>query len=92
MALKDLAKAGQRRDARLKPRAAGIEQADDRRACGERQILRPDDFLRLRLIERAIRDGEILGIDIDGAAADGAAPGDDAIVPSLVAAGVEFLK
>ena len=92
MALKDRAKAGQRRDARLKPRAAEIKQADDRRAGGERLIQRPDDFLRLRRVERAIRDGEVLGMDIDRTAADGAPPGDDAVAWIIRVCGCKFLK
>ncbi len=79
VALEHLAVAAERRDALLDAGAAGIEQADDRRAHLQRHVLDLDDLLRVRLRERAAEDREVLGEDEDRAAVDGAPAGDDAV-------------
>ena len=49
VALEHLAVAAERRHALLDARAAGVEQADDRRARLHRHVLDLDDLLRVRL-------------------------------------------
>ena len=83
VALEDLAIAAERRDALLDARAAGVEEADDRRAVLDRHVLDLGDLLRMRFAERAAEHGEILGEDIDGAAVDGAPAGDHAVAGDL---------
>ena len=77
--LEHLAIAAERRDAFLDAGAAGVEQADDRRAGAHRHVLDFYDLLRMRLRQRAAEHGEILGEGEDGAAVDGAPAGDDAV-------------
>jgi hypothetical protein len=79
VALEHLAVAAERRHAFLDAGAAGIEQADDGRACLHRHVLDLDDLLRVRLGQRAAEHGEILGEGEHGAAVDGAPAGDDAV-------------
>ena len=83
VALEHLAVAAERRDAFLDARAAGIEQADDRRARLHRHVLDLDDLLRVRLRQRAAEHGEILGEDEHGAAVHRAPAGDDAVAGDL---------
>ena len=83
VALEHLAIAAERRDALLDARAAGVEQADDRRAVLDRHVLDLGDLLRVRLAERAAEHGEILGENIDRAAVDGAPAGDHAVARNL---------
>ena len=86
VALEHLAVAAERRDAFLDARAAGIEQADDRRARLHRHVLDLDDLLRMRLAERAAEHGEILGEGEHRAAVDRAPAGDHAVAgnPALL--------
>src|SRR5215469_10154634 len=86
VALEYLAVTAERGDALLDARAAGIEQADDRRARLHRHILDLDDFLRMGLGERAAEHGKILGEGEYGAAVDRAPAGDDAVAgnPALL--------
>ena len=83
VALEHLAVAAQGGDALLDARAAGVEQADDRRARLHRHVLHLDDLLRVRLRQRAAEHGEVLGEQIDGAAVDRAPAGDDAVAGDL---------
>ena len=85
VALEHLAIAAERRDALLDARAAGVEQADDRRAVLQRHVLELGDLLRMRLRQRAAEHGEILGEDEDRAAVDRAPAGDDAVAGDLLA-------
>ena len=83
VALEHLAVAAERGDALLDARAAGVEQADDRRARLHRHVLHLDDLLRVGSRERAAEHGEILGEDEDGAAVDRAPAGDHAVAGDL---------
>ena len=83
VALEHLAIAAERRDAFLDAGAAGVEQADDRRAGAHRHVLDLDDLLRVRLRQRAAEHGEILGEDEDAAAVDRAPAGDHAVAGDL---------
>ena len=83
VALEHLAVAAERGDAFLDAGAAGIEQADDRRARAHRHVLDLGDLLRVRLRQRAAEHGKILGEDEDRAAVDGAPAGDHAVAGDL---------
>ncbi len=85
IALEHLAIAPERRDALLNARAAGVEDADDRRAVLERHVLELGDLLRVRVRERAAEHGEILGEDENGAAVDRAPAGDHAVAGDFLA-------
>ncbi len=61
VALEHLAIAAERGDAFLDARAAGVEQADDRRARLQRHVLDFRDLARVRFRERAAEHGEVLG-------------------------------
>ena len=78
-----LAVAAERGDAFLDAGAAGVEQADDRRARAHRHVLDLDDLLRVRLRQRAAEHGEVLGEDEDAAAVHRAPAGDDAVAGDL---------
>jgi hypothetical protein len=84
IALEDLAIAAERRDALLDAGAAGVEQADDRRAHLQRHVLDLHDLLGMCLGKRAAEDGEILREDEDRAAVDRAPAGDDAVAGDLL--------
>ena len=79
VALEHLAVAAERGDALLDARAAGVEQADDRRARLHRHVLHLDDLLRVGLGQRAAEHGEVLGEQEHGAAVHGAPAGDHAV-------------
>ena len=79
VAQEHLAVAAERRHAFLDARAAGVEQADDRRAVLQRHVLDLDDLLGVRLRQRAAEHREVLGENIDDAAVDGAPAGDHAV-------------
>jgi hypothetical protein len=83
VALEDLPVTAKCRDAFLNAGAAGVEQADDRRARLHGEILNLHDLLRMRLAERAAEHREVLGEGEDGAAVDGAPAGDDAVPRNL---------
>ena len=79
VALEHLTVAAERRHAFLDAGAAGVEQADDRRAGAHRHVLDLHDLLRVRLRQRAAEHGEILGEHEDAAAVHGAPAGDHAV-------------
>ena len=79
VALEHLAIAAERRDALLDARAAGVEQADDRRAVLQRHVLDLGDLLRMRLAKRPPEHREILGENKDRPAVDRAPAGDHAV-------------
>ena len=79
VAQEDVGIAAERDDALLDARAAGVVEADDRRADLHRQVHDLADLLGVGLAERAAEDGEVLAEDEDQAAVDGAVPGDDAV-------------
>ena len=79
VALEHLAVAAERGDAFLDAGAAGVEQADDRRAGAHRHVLDFYDLLRMGFRQRAAEHGEILGEGEHGAAVDGAEAGDHAV-------------
>src|SRR5207253_11437829 len=76
---KDVGVAAEGDDTLLDPCAAGVVQADDRRAGLHRQVHDLADLLGVRLGERAAEDGEVLRKDVDHATADPAKSGDDAV-------------
>ena len=90
VAVEHLAITAERRDAFLDARAAGIEQADDRRPRPHRHVLDLDDLLRVGFRQRAAEHGKILGEDEDRAAVDGAPAGDDAVAGDLRLLHAEF--
>ena len=79
VAQKDIGVAGERHHAFLNARAAGIVQADHRRAGLQRQVHDLADFLRVGLRERAAEHREILREHVDQAAVDAAVAGDEAV-------------
>ena len=79
VALKHIGISGQRGDAFLNPRAAGIVQADDRDADLHRLVHDLADLAGMGGGQRAAEDGEVLGEDEDPAAVHQAVPGDDAV-------------
>ena len=84
VAREHLAVAAERVDAFLDAGAAGIEQADDRRAVLQRHVLDLGHLAGVALRQRAADDGEVLGEDVDDAAVDGAPAGDDAVARGLL--------
>ena len=54
----------------MNTRAAGVDQADDRRAVAHGQIHHAADFVALHFAERAAVDGEILRVDVHRAPVD----------------------
>ena len=84
VALEDFRIAAERRHAFLDARAAGIVEADDRRAVAQRHVLHLLDLLGMGFRKRAAEDGEVLGEEEDGPAIDGAPAGDDAVAGDLV--------
>ncbi len=79
VAEKDVRIAGERDDALLNARAAGVVQPDDGRADAHGGVHDLDDLGGVGFRERAAEDGEVLGIDEDRAAIDGAVAGDEAV-------------
>ncbi len=84
VALEHLGIAAEGGDAFLDSSAAGIVQADERRADLHRHVHHLADFLRVALRQRSAEHGEILGEDIDEAAVDGARSGDDSVARDLL--------
>ena len=82
--------AGQRCDAFLDARAAGVVEPDDRRPRLHRHVLDLDDLLRVGFRQRAAEHGKILGEDKGLAAVDGAPAGDDAVARHLCLFHAEF--
>ena len=75
----DVGVAGQRIDAFLNARSAGVEKADDRRAVAHRHFLNLDDLLGVGLRKRSSEDREILGEHVDESAVDRSPTGDHAV-------------
>ena len=90
VALKHLGVAGERGDALLDARAAGVVEPDDRRAVAERHVLHFLDFFRVRFGQRAAEDGKVLGEDEGRAAVDRAPAGDHAVAGNLSLRHAEF--
>ena len=84
VAREHLAVAAERVDALLDAGAAGIEQADDRRAVLQRHVLDLGHLAGVAARQRAAHDREVLGEDVDDAAVDGAPAGDDAVARGLL--------
>ncbi len=81
---KNLGVAAQRDDALLDARAAGVVEADHRRAVAHRQIHDLADLLRERFGERPAEHGEVLREDVDEPAVDAAVSRDDAVAVVLL--------
>ena len=79
VAPEDLRVAGERDDALLDPRAAGVVDPDHRAAVLDGQVHDLADLLGEDLAERAAEDGEVLGEDEDLAAEDRPVAGDDRV-------------
>ena len=79
VAQEDVGVAAERHDAFLDPRAAGIVQADDRRADLHREVHDLADLLGVRLRQRSTEHREVLAEDEDEPAVDRAVAGDDAV-------------
>lgn len=77
--LEDLGIAAERRHAFLDARAAAVVEADDGRADLHRIVHDLHDLFGVPLRKRAAEDGEVLAEDIDEAAVDRAAAGDDTV-------------
>ena len=93
VAQEDVGVAAERDDAFLDARAAGIVQADDRRAVAHRHVHDLADLRGVGFGERAAEDGEVLREGVDDAAVDAAVAADDAVAgddlllhPEVVAA------
>ena len=84
VALENLGITAERGDALLDARAAGVVDADDRRAVPERHVLYLHHLLGMRLGQRTAEDGEVLGEEVDRAAVDRAPAGDDAVAGDLL--------
>src|SRR5450631_2956158 len=84
VALEHLGVTAQRCHAFLDPCAAGIVEADHRRTDSYRVIHDLADFFRVRLRQRAAKDGEVLAEDKDQPAVDRAVAGDDAVAGNLL--------
>ena len=79
VAEKNLGEQPQGDHAFLNARAAAVVDADQRAARLQRVVHQFDDLLAVDLAQRATEDGEVLAEHADGAAVDGAVPGDDAV-------------
>ena len=66
-------------DTFLNARAAGVVEADDRRAHLDREVHDLDDLGGVGFGERSAEDGEVLREGVDEAAIDAAVAGDDAV-------------
>ncbi len=84
IAQEDIGIPGQRYHAFLNPRAAGIVQADHRRAGLQSQVHDLADFLRVGLGERAAENREILREYVDQPPVDAAIPGDEAVARHIL--------
>src|SRR5262245_4845408 len=71
-------------DALLNARAAGVVDANDRRAVLHRHVHYLADLLRHHPAETATEHGEVLGIDVNQTAVDGAVTGDDRVAQVLL--------
>ena len=84
VAQEDVGVPAERDDAFLNARAAGVVEADDRRAVPHRQVHDLADLLGERLGERAAEHGEVLREDVDEPPVDAAVAGDDAVAVVLL--------
>ena len=87
----DVAVAAERDDALLDPGAAGVVDADHRRADLGGHVHDLDHLLRHDLAERAAEDREVLAEDEDRAAVDLPVAGDDGVAPGPVLLHVEVV-
>ena len=74
-----VAAAGEHLDLLGDPRAGRVDEVDHRHAVGERGLLDAEDLLDGLRAPRAGLDGRVVRHQRDGAAADRAHPGDDAV-------------
>ena len=79
VAQEDVGVAAERHHAFLNARAAGVVQADDRRAQLQRQVHDLDDLGGVGFRQRSAEDGEVLGEGEHLTAVDEAVAGDDAV-------------
>ena len=79
VAQEDVGVSAERDDAFLDARAAGVVEADHRRAVPHREIHDLADLLGERLGQRSAEHGEVLREDVDQPAVDAAVAGDDAV-------------
>ena len=79
VAKKDVRVAAERDDAFLDARAAGVVEADDRRAVAHREVHHLDDLGGVGFGERSAEDGEVLREAVDDAPVDAPVAGDDAV-------------
>ena len=63
----------------LQPGAAGLDEADHRRAGAPGELEHADDRVGVRLAQRAAHEGRVLGVAEDRPAADPPGAGDDAV-------------
>ena len=77
--LEDPGVAGEGREALLHARAAGLDEADDRRAGAAGEPQHAHDRVGVLLAERAAEVGRVLRVAEDGAAVDAPGAGDDAV-------------
>ena len=87
VAEEDVGVAGERDDALLDARAAGVVEADDGRADAHGDVHDLDDLGGVGLGERAAEDGEVLREDEDHAAVDAAVAGDEAVAEDALVVG-----
>ena len=90
VAQEDVCVAGEGNDALLDARAAGVVQPDNGRADAHRGVHDLNDLGRVGLRERAAEDGEVLRIDEDGAAIDGAVAGNEAVAGDALLVHIEI--
>ena len=79
VAQEDIGVSGERDDAFLDARAAGVVQPDDGRADLHGHVHDLDDFGGVGFRERSAEDGEVLRENEDQAALDAAVAGDEAV-------------
>ena len=84
VAQEDVGVAAEGGDALLDARAAGVVEADDRRAHLHREVHDLADLLGVGLGEAAAEDREVLGEDVDETPVDAAVAGDDAVARDLL--------
>ena len=75
----------------LDARAAGVLQADDRRAVLHGEVHDLADLLSVGLTQRTAENGEVFGHDVDAAAVDGAVARDHAVAEYFRAIHAEIL-
>ena len=92
VAQEDVGVAGERDDALLDARAAGVVEADDGRADAHRHVHDLDDLRGVGFGERAAEDGEVLGEDEDHAAVDAAVAGDEAVAGDALGVHAEVCR